>query len=70
LLNFEANLQVYAEFVSFGRIEWISNPRSVAFYHPYVLAFDTKFIEVRHAETVSIKVYRNRLFAFVTNKYA
>ncbi|KAG2229932.1 CNH domain-containing protein [Thamnidium elegans] len=33
------------------RIEWTSNPQSVAFYYPYVIAFDTKFIEVIHAET-------------------
>ncbi|CAO3657221.1 unnamed protein product [Mucor hiemalis] len=35
----------------YKRIEWESNPLSVAFHYPYVLAFDSKFIEVRHAET-------------------
>lgn len=34
-------------------IEWEGNPQSIAFCYPYVVAFDPRFIEVRHAETVS-----------------
>lgn len=37
----------------YKRIEWESDPQSVAFYYPYVLAFDHNFIEIRHVETVS-----------------
>ncbi|KAI7903164.1 CNH domain-containing protein [Cokeromyces recurvatus] len=33
------------------KIEWESNPYSVAFYYPYVIAFDNKFVEIRHVET-------------------
>lgn len=33
-------------------IEWEGTPQSVAFCYPYVIAFDPRFIEVRHAETV------------------
>ncbi|KAI9248316.1 CNH domain-containing protein [Phascolomyces articulosus] len=32
-------------------IEWEGTPRSIAFSYPYVLAFDSRFIEVRHVET-------------------
>lgn len=34
-------------------IEWEGVPQSVAFYYPYVIGFDPRFIEVRHVETVS-----------------
>ncbi|KAI7903065.1 CNH domain-containing protein [Cokeromyces recurvatus] len=32
-------------------IEWEGVPQSVAFYYPYVIGFDSRFIEVRHIET-------------------
>ncbi|RCI06133.1 hypothetical protein CU098_012465 [Rhizopus stolonifer] len=32
-------------------IEWEGVPQSVAFYYPYVIGFDTRFIEIRHVET-------------------
>lgn len=32
-------------------IEWEGVPQSVAFYYPYVVGFDPRFIEVRHVET-------------------
>ncbi|GAA5808893.1 hypothetical protein MFLAVUS_002292 [Mucor flavus] len=32
-------------------IEWEGVPQSVAFYYPYVIGFDPRFIEVRHVET-------------------
>lgn len=35
-------------------IEWEGVPQSVAFYYPYVVGFDPRFIEVRHVETVSL----------------
>lgn len=35
------------------RIEWEGHPHAVAYHYPYVLAFDHKFIEIRHVETVS-----------------
>lgn len=34
-------------------IQWEGVPQSVAFYYPYVIGFDSRFIEVRHVETVS-----------------
>ncbi|KAI9476322.1 MAG: CNH domain-containing protein [Benjaminiella poitrasii] len=46
-------VSTHGDFVKnkYRKIDWESNPHSVAFYYPYVLAFDSKFIEVRHAET-------------------
>ncbi|CAO1626941.1 unnamed protein product [Sympodiomycopsis kandeliae] len=32
-------------------IHWEGNPTSFALHHPYVLAFESSFIEVRHVET-------------------
>lgn len=34
-------------------IEWEGVPQSVAFYYPYVIGFDARFVEIRHVETVS-----------------
>jgi hypothetical protein len=34
-------------------IEWEGTPQAVAFWFPYVIGFDARFIEVRHVETVS-----------------
>ncbi|KAL6309388.1 Dbl-like domain-containing protein [Sparassis latifolia] len=36
---------------SFGTIEWEGTAEHVAFHPPYVLLFDTRFIEIRHVET-------------------
>ena len=38
-------------------IEWEGTPQSIAFCYPYVIAFDPRFIEVRHAESVNITFY-------------
>ncbi|KAI8150181.1 hypothetical protein BJV82DRAFT_707923 [Fennellomyces sp. T-0311] len=32
-------------------IEWEGTPETIAFCYPYVIAFDSRFIEVRHAES-------------------
>ena len=32
-------------------IHWEGQPRGFAFYHPYILAFDPSFIEIRHIGT-------------------
>ncbi|KAN0061281.1 RHO1 GDP-GTP exchange protein 2 [Thecaphora frezii] len=32
-------------------IHWEGNPTSFAYHHPYVLAFEPNFVEVRHVET-------------------
>ncbi|KAG1456664.1 hypothetical protein G6F46_000111 [Rhizopus delemar] len=32
-------------------IEWEGMPQSVAFYYPYIIGFDPRFIEIRHVET-------------------
>ncbi|KAI7848144.1 CNH domain-containing protein [Circinella umbellata] len=32
-------------------IEWEGTPQSIAFCYPYVIAFDPRFIEIRHAES-------------------
>lgn len=32
-------------------VHWEGNPTSFAYHHPYVLAFEPSFIEVRHVET-------------------
>ncbi|KAF8902367.1 Dbl-like domain-containing protein [Gymnopilus junonius] len=36
---------------SFGLIEWEGTAERVAFHPPYVVLFDSRFIEVRHVET-------------------
>lgn len=33
-------------------VEWEGHPLSFALRYPYLVAFDTTFIEVRHVETV------------------
>lgn len=38
----------------FIRIEWEGHAHAVAYQYPYILAFDHRFIEIRHVETVSI----------------
>ncbi|KAI9478457.1 MAG: CNH domain-containing protein [Benjaminiella poitrasii] len=35
-------------------IEWEGMPQSVAFYYPYVIGFDSRFVEVRHVETAEM----------------
>ncbi|KAL9553295.1 hypothetical protein MBANPS3_003354 [Mucor bainieri] len=35
----------------FKRIDWEGHPHAVAYHYPYVLAFDHRFIEIRHVET-------------------
>ncbi|WFD01264.1 RHO1 GDP-GTP exchange protein 2 [Malassezia yamatoensis] len=32
-------------------IQWEGNPTSFAFHHPYILAFEPNFVEVRHVDT-------------------
>ncbi|KAI8342611.1 CNH domain-containing protein [Chlamydoabsidia padenii] len=32
-------------------ITWEGTPQAIAFYYPYVVAFDARFIEIRHVET-------------------
>lgn len=34
-------------------IEWEGHPHSFSFHHPFILAFDSSFIEIRHVDTVS-----------------
>jgi hypothetical protein len=36
---------------SSGTIEWEGTAERVALHHPYVLLFDSRFIEIRHVET-------------------
>ncbi|RCH93227.1 RHO1 GDP-GTP exchange protein 2, partial [Rhizopus stolonifer] len=36
-------------------INWDGHPNSFAFYHPFILAFDTNFVEIRHVDTVSYR---------------
>lgn len=36
---------------SAGTIEWEGTAERVALHHPYILLFDSRFIEVRHIET-------------------
>ncbi|KAH9479317.1 Rho1 guanine nucleotide exchange factor 1 [Psilocybe cubensis] len=36
---------------SFGTIEWEGTAERVAFHSPYILLFDSRFIEIRHVET-------------------
>jgi hypothetical protein len=38
---------------SYAWIAWEGTPQAIAFYYPYVVAFDARFIEIRHVETVS-----------------
>lgn len=62
--------QVYRRFLLtlfLYRIEWESVPQSVAFYHPYVFAFDLNFIEIRHVETVSKGGTHTERRGYVTN---
>ncbi|KAI9305396.1 CNH domain-containing protein [Cunninghamella echinulata] len=35
----------------YEKIDWIGTPHSVAFYDPYIIAFDHQLIEIRHVET-------------------
>jgi hypothetical protein len=44
-------------------IEWEGHPLSFALRYPYLVSFDTTFIEVRHVETVSA------LFTFLGNNF-
>ncbi|CEG72242.1 hypothetical protein RMATCC62417_07831 [Rhizopus microsporus] len=37
-------------------IEWEGHPHSFSFHHPFILAFDSSFIEIRHVDTVSVIV--------------
>lgn len=41
-------------------IEWEGVPQSVAFYYPYVIGFDTRFVEIRHVETVSSFIIKSK----------
>lgn len=34
-------------------INWEGHPTAFAFRYPYILAFDSSFIEIRHVNTVS-----------------
>ncbi|KAI9300993.1 CNH domain-containing protein [Cunninghamella echinulata] len=36
---------------TYSWIAWEGQPQSIAFYYPYVIAFDPQFIEIRHVET-------------------
>ncbi|CAO3594948.1 unnamed protein product [Absidia cylindrospora] len=36
---------------SYAWIAWEGTPQAIAFYYPYVVAFDARFIEIRHVET-------------------
>jgi hypothetical protein len=38
---------------NYAKVEWIGSPHAVAFFYPYVMAFDSQMIEVRHVGTVS-----------------
>lgn len=33
--------------------QWEGNPEHIIYQHPYIVAFDPHFIEVRHVDTVS-----------------
>ncbi|CAO3590148.1 unnamed protein product [Absidia cylindrospora] len=35
----------------YDKVEWVGNPQQVAFYYPYIVAFDSQMIEVRHVES-------------------
>ncbi|KAI8092625.1 uncharacterized protein BX664DRAFT_384169 [Halteromyces radiatus] len=35
----------------YDKIEWVGHPHAVAFYHPYIVAFDSQLIEIRHIGT-------------------
>ncbi|KAI8336829.1 hypothetical protein BC941DRAFT_353736 [Chlamydoabsidia padenii] len=35
----------------YEKMEWVSSPQAVGFYHPYIVAFDSQMIEIRHVET-------------------
>ena len=49
-INRAENLNLFL----FSRIEWEGHAHAVAYQYPYVIAFDHRFIEIRHVETVSI----------------
>ncbi|SAM00354.1 hypothetical protein [Absidia glauca] len=36
---------------SYAWIAWEGTPQAIAFYYPYVVAFDARFVEIRHVET-------------------
>lgn len=36
-------------------VYWSGNPTFFSFIHPYIIAFDTSFIEIRHIETGNIQ---------------
>lgn len=40
-------------------IHWEGQPTAFAFQYPYILAFDSSFIEIRHIDTVSNFISRN-----------
>jgi hypothetical protein len=42
----------------YDKVEWISIPQAVAFYYPYIVAFDSQMIEVRHVETASVTIQK------------
>ncbi|KAI8339872.1 CNH domain-containing protein [Chlamydoabsidia padenii] len=46
-------VDTYGSFVqeSYAWIAWEGTPQAIAFYYPYVVAFDARFIEIRHVET-------------------
>lgn len=37
-------------------MRWEGNPTAFAFRYPYIVAFDSSFIEIRHIDTVSVCV--------------
>lgn len=49
-INRAENLNLFL----FSRIEWEGHAHAVAYQYPYVIAFDHRFIEIRHVETVSV----------------
>ncbi|ORX55689.1 hypothetical protein DM01DRAFT_1285733 [Hesseltinella vesiculosa] len=36
---------------NYAWIAWEGTPQAIAFYYPYIIAFDNAFIEIRHVET-------------------
>jgi hypothetical protein len=44
-------------------IEWEGTPESFAFSYPYVMAFDSSFIEIRNVITVSISATTLKQFS-------
>lgn len=41
--------------------EWEGTPTHIVYEHPYILAIDPCFIEVRHVETVSVVINKTQL---------